>query len=62
MLGLDARDGQVILDPRIPQEYGRIQITGTNAFGRRWDVEAIGRDAYVRLATGRAARPPAPGL
>jgi glycogen debranching enzyme len=62
MLGLDARDGQIILDPRIPTEYGRIQIAGTNAFGRRWDVEAIGRDSYVRLATGGAARPPPLGL
>ena len=50
MLGLDARDGQLILDPQIPEEIGRIRLTGTNAFGKRWDVEAIGDNSYVRLA------------
>jgi glycogen debranching enzyme len=50
MLGLDARDGQLIVDPVIPKEIGRIKLARTNAFGRRWDVEATGSQAYVRLA------------
>jgi hypothetical protein len=50
MLGLDARGGEVILDPDIPDAIGRIQITGLHAFGTRWDTEAIGRRGYVRLS------------
>ncbi len=50
MLGLDARDGQLVLDPHIPTEIGRIQLVGAEAFGRRWDVEATGTQSYVRLA------------
>jgi glycogen debranching enzyme len=50
MLGLDARDGELILDPDIPEEVGRIMLTGTNAFGSRWNVEAIGTHSHVRLA------------
>jgi glycogen debranching enzyme len=52
MLGLDARDGQLLLDPQIPEEIGRVRLAGTNAFGKRWDVEAIGRNSYIRLAAG----------
>jgi hypothetical protein len=50
MLGLDARDGQVVLDPHIPAEVGRIQLVGVEAFGRRWDLEFTGAQSYVRLA------------
>jgi glycogen debranching enzyme len=35
MLGLDARDGQLVLNPDIPEEIGEIVLTGTNAFGNR---------------------------
>ena len=39
-------------DPRsgLPDEIGRVSITGLGAFGTRWDVEAIGRSGHVRLA------------
>ena len=50
MLGLEARDGQVTLDPALPDEIGRVSITGLRAFGTRWDVEANGRTGHVRLA------------
>jgi glycogen debranching enzyme len=50
MLGFDARDRKLIVDPCIPAEIGRIQLTGTNAFAKRWDLEATGTQAYVRLA------------
>jgi glycogen debranching enzyme len=51
MLGYDARDGKLILDPCIPTEVGHIQLTGTNAFGKKWDVEAIGTHSHIRLAS-----------
>jgi glycogen debranching enzyme len=50
MLGLDAQDGKLLVNPAIPPEIRRIGLVGTNAFGRRWDVEATGSQAYVRLA------------
>jgi glycogen debranching enzyme len=50
MLGLDARDGRLILDPCIPTEIGRVQLTDLIAFGRRWDVEASATQSYIRLA------------
>jgi glycogen debranching enzyme len=55
MLGLEARDGRLILQPEIPDEIGRIFVAGAKAFGRRWDLEAIGRNGHVRLAN-RSAR------
>ena len=50
MLGLEARDGQVTLDPALPDEIGRVAIHGLQAFGTHWDIEAIGRNGHVRLA------------
>jgi glycogen debranching enzyme len=50
MLGLEARDGRVTVDPRVPPEIGHISIKGLNAFGRRWDVEAVGAEGEVRPA------------
>ncbi|MET8907895.1 glycogen debranching N-terminal domain-containing protein [Micromonospora sp. NPDC004551] len=50
MLGLHPVDGQLVTDPAVPPEVGRIKIRGISAFGHRWDVEAVGTDGYVRLA------------
>jgi hypothetical protein len=50
MLGLDVRGGALEVDPDIPERIGRIRIRGLRAFGHRWDVEAVGRSGYVRLA------------
>jgi hypothetical protein len=50
MLGIDARDGLLTIDPCIPPEVGRIRMLGVNGFGRKWDVEATGTQSYVRLA------------
>jgi glycogen debranching enzyme len=50
MLGLGVREGRVVLDPHIPSEIGRILVTGTHAFGNRWDVEANGTNGYISLA------------
>jgi glycogen debranching enzyme len=50
MLGLEPVAREVTVDPRIPEEIGRVAIKGLKAFGTRWDVEATGRRGYVRLA------------
>jgi len=55
MLGLEAKDRRVTLDPNLPDEVGRVSIGGLRAFGTRWDVEAVGRNGYVRLAKDHAA-------
>jgi glycogen debranching enzyme len=49
MLGLDVRDGEVTIDPQVPEELGRIFVHGLHAFGTHWDVEATGRNGHVRL-------------
>ena len=46
MLGLEARDGELRLDPAVPAEIGRIAIRGLHALGHDWDVEA--REARAR--------------
>jgi glycogen debranching enzyme len=49
MLGLDARDGRLIVDAQVPAEIGRVFIAGLHAFGKRWDVEAVDSTSHVRL-------------
>jgi hypothetical protein len=48
MLGLEARDGRLTIDPDLPPEVGTVSIRGLPAFGKRWDIEAAGRDGQVR--------------
>ncbi|MEO3778043.1 hypothetical protein ABGB16_14590 [Micromonospora sp. B11E3] len=48
MLGLDIRDGKLVVDPDLLESVGRIELVGSNALDRRWDVEAHGRQATVR--------------
>lgn len=50
MLGLSAEDGQVRVDPDIPEEIGRIHLIGVRAFGNRWEIEATQTQSSVRLA------------
>jgi glycogen debranching enzyme len=52
MLGLEARDGELHLDPRVPEEFGRICVHRLHAFGEEWEVEAIGAEGDVRRAEG----------
>ena len=52
MLGLEARDGELHLDPRVPEEIGRICVRRLHAFGEEWEVEAAGAEADVRRAEG----------
>ncbi len=48
MLGLEARDGRIAIDPAVPEEIGRIFVHGMHAFGRHWDVDATGTEGEVR--------------
>ncbi|GIG94833.1 amylo-alpha-1,6-glucosidase [Plantactinospora mayteni] len=50
LLGLEARDGQLLLDPHLPEEFGRIRLHRMQAFGKRWDLEATGDQGHVRLS------------
>ena len=50
MLGLDARDGKVTIDPHLPDEISRISIGRLPAFGKMWDLEAAGKKGEVRLS------------
>jgi glycogen debranching enzyme len=50
LLGIDAVDGALRLDPDLPEAIGRVFVHNLVAFGQRWDIEAVGRTGYVRLA------------
>jgi len=55
MLGLAAGDGELRLDPRVPEEIGRICIRRLHAFGAEWEVEAAGTDGEVRRLEAETA-------
>jgi glycogen debranching enzyme len=48
MLGLAARDGELRLDPHVPEEIGRICVRRLHALGAEWEVEAVGNEGEVR--------------
>ncbi|MFC0505899.1 glycogen debranching N-terminal domain-containing protein [Micromonospora costi] len=45
-------DRRLVVDPHIPPEIRRITVWRLRAFGRLWDLEAVGDAGYVRLAAG----------
>jgi len=47
MLGLAARNGELHIDPHVPDEIGRISIHGLHAVDAYWDVEATGADGRL---------------
>ncbi|MET8833753.1 glycogen debranching N-terminal domain-containing protein [Micromonospora sp. NPDC004540] len=51
MLAGEARNGELVVDPHLPDEIGRVLITRLHAFGKRWNIEAIGTIGHVRLTT-----------
>jgi len=55
MLGLETRDGELRLDPHVPEEIGRIRIRRLHALGSEWEIAAAGSEGEVR----RAEREPA---
>ena len=48
MLGLEARDGRLRLDPLVPEELGRVVVRRLHAFGAEWTVEAVGTEGEAR--------------
>ncbi len=50
MLGLEIKDSHLTVNPDVPPEIGRILITKTYAFGKKWDIEANGKNGDVRLS------------
>ena len=42
LLGLEPRDGELVCDPQIPREIGRISLRGVHAFGTHFDVAGDG--------------------
>ncbi|HEY1367595.1 MAG TPA: glycogen debranching N-terminal domain-containing protein [Gaiellaceae bacterium] len=48
MLGLEAREGELGLDPRVPEDVGCIRIRRLHALGSEWAIEAVGSEGEVR--------------
>ena len=51
MLGLEAHEGELRLDPVVPAEIGGIAIRGLHALGHDWDIEATGRAGKITRAS-----------
>ncbi|MBM0256403.1 glycogen debranching N-terminal domain-containing protein [Micromonospora sp. 4G55] len=49
MVGHDVKDGQLVIDPNIPDQIGYINFIGMHAFGKRWRIEAAGTTGQVWL-------------
>ena len=47
MLGLGAEGDRLVVDPRVPKQYGEIFYHGLHAFGGHFDVRASGRTGSV---------------
>ncbi|MEV5692384.1 amylo-alpha-1,6-glucosidase [Micromonospora globbae] len=52
MVGIEPVDGKLVVDPDIPAELGRITADRIRAFGKLWEIEAVGTSGHVRLASG----------
>ena len=50
LLGLEARNGELTMRPCLPDDLGRVRLSRLKVFGKRWNVEATGCEAHVRLA------------
>jgi glycogen debranching enzyme len=48
MLGSHVHDGAIHLDPRVPDQLGRITCRRVPGLGAFWDIEAIGSKGHVR--------------
>jgi glycogen debranching enzyme len=51
MLGLEARDGEITVDPMVPEGLGTISVRGFRALGDSWDIEASGSAGHARRRT-----------
>jgi glycogen debranching enzyme len=50
MLGAEVRNGEIHLDPRVPEQIGHLNLRRVHALGTLWDIEAIGSKGRVRLS------------
>lgn len=50
LLGLDAVDGRLVVDPHLPESFGTVRLLGVPAAGRRWNVFAEGTRGEVHPA------------
>jgi glycogen debranching enzyme len=55
MLGLHARNGELTIDPMLPESFGRVAVHGIAAYGSLWDVDVTGRNGTVQ-PSGRRPR------
>jgi hypothetical protein len=51
MLGLEAVDGRLVLDPQVPESLGQIALCGLTAFGKSWDLTAQANRADLQPAS-----------
>ena len=49
MLGLDVRDGELVVDPYLPEELGEVWYHGFHAFDGHYDARAKGSKGTVGL-------------
>ncbi|MFB3738729.1 MAG: glycogen debranching N-terminal domain-containing protein [Candidatus Velamenicoccus archaeovorus] len=47
LLGVDVRDGEVVCDPHVPEQLGRVRLHGIHALGGHVDVEGTGTRGKV---------------
>jgi len=47
MLGLEQENGELTVNPALPDEVGHVHVQGIHALGDRWDIEASGREGTV---------------
>src|SRR5204863_5683824 len=48
VMGLDVRDGELVIEPAVPAQFGTLAFQGLHALGRRWDVTARGMEGEFR--------------
>jgi glycogen debranching enzyme len=51
MLGLHARDGELRIDPHVPEEVGEVSYHGLHAFGTHFDAQASGTTGTLEPTT-----------
>ena len=46
-LGLEPRDGEMVIDPLVPRDLGRVGLTGVHGAGSRWELWAEGNEGQI---------------
>lgn len=47
LLGIDAKDGEIVCKPDLPADFGEVSIYGMHAFGKRFDITCKGKKGKV---------------